>query len=142
MDKRTAFTLIELLVVVIIIAILASIAIPKFAYSRQEALEASTRLQLDITRDALQRFNSDTGMWPINPDDMASVASPSLAYNNGGQTKPLNPATYNGPYLSTPTIPQQLSGWVQYSWVGGSVKAQFWCPKSGTALDGTLYSTW
>ena len=142
MRQKFGFTLVELLMVVIIIAIIAALAIPKFVNAKLRAQEASTKQQLLILRNALQNFNNDTGMWPINSDDLAATTAPAQAYNEGGQAKSLDPTTYKGPYVSAPTIPPDLSGWVQYSWVGGGTKAQYTCPQNGTALDGTLYSSW
>ena len=46
MDKRSGFTLIELLIVVVIIGILASIAIPKFAASREKSFVATMKSDL------------------------------------------------------------------------------------------------
>ncbi len=46
MDKRSGFTLIELLIVVVIIGILASVAIPKFAASREKSFVTTMKSDL------------------------------------------------------------------------------------------------
>jgi len=140
--KRFAFTLVELLIVVIIIAILAAIAIPRVMNANQRSTESAARLQLKLLRGALQRFSDDTGMWPQTLDDMAGINAPAQAWNGAGMLKPLDATTYRGPYVNAPCIPDCLKGWIQYGWVSPSGKAQIWCPQSGTALDGTPYSSW
>ena len=45
------FTLVELLIVIIIIAVLAAIAIPKFANSSLRSKESALRSNLKISRD-------------------------------------------------------------------------------------------
>jgi len=56
--------------VVIIIAILAAIAIPKFMNSNQASREASLHGNLKLVRDAISRFNTDTGLWPMTLNEL------------------------------------------------------------------------
>ncbi|MCH7855489.1 MAG: prepilin-type N-terminal cleavage/methylation domain-containing protein [Gemmatimonadetes bacterium] len=46
MSKKSGFTLIELLIVVVIIGILASVAIPKFAASREKSFVSTMKTDL------------------------------------------------------------------------------------------------
>jgi prepilin-type N-terminal cleavage/methylation domain-containing protein len=57
--RRIGFTLIELLIVVVIIGILASIAIPKFANTKQKAYEAAMRTDLRNISSAMESYFSD-----------------------------------------------------------------------------------
>jgi prepilin-type N-terminal cleavage/methylation domain-containing protein len=52
MSNRKGFTLIELLIVVVIIGLLASIAIPKFAATKDKAKLASVRTDIRNTMTA------------------------------------------------------------------------------------------
>jgi prepilin-type N-terminal cleavage/methylation domain-containing protein len=59
MQNRKGFTLIELLIVVVIIGILAAIAIPKFANTKQKAVVASMKSDLRNLVTAQEAFFSD-----------------------------------------------------------------------------------
>jgi type IV pilus assembly protein PilA len=57
-DSR-GFTLIELLIVVVIIGILAAIAIPKFANTKQKAMEAAMKVDLKNLVTAEEAYFTD-----------------------------------------------------------------------------------
>ena len=57
--NRKGFTLIELLIVVVIIGILAAIAIPKFANTKQKAIVASMKTDLKNLVTAQEAYFSD-----------------------------------------------------------------------------------
>ncbi|MBA3553459.1 MAG: prepilin-type N-terminal cleavage/methylation domain-containing protein [Gemmatimonadales bacterium] len=59
MKNRKGFTLIELLIVVVIIGILAAIAIPKFANTKEKAVVASMKSDLRNLVTAQEAFFSD-----------------------------------------------------------------------------------
>jgi prepilin-type N-terminal cleavage/methylation domain-containing protein len=58
--NRKGFTLIELLIVVVIIGILASIAIPKFANTKEKAVKASLLSDLRNLSTAQEAFFADS----------------------------------------------------------------------------------
>jgi type IV pilus assembly protein PilA len=59
MSNRKGFTLIELLIVVVIIGILAAIAIPKFAATKDKAKLASVKTDLRNLMTAQEAYFSD-----------------------------------------------------------------------------------
>ena len=59
MQNRKGFTLIELLIVVVIIGILAAIAIPKFASTKEKAYLASMKSDLRNLATAQEAFAAD-----------------------------------------------------------------------------------
>ena len=59
MQNRKGFTLIELLIVVVIIGILAAIAIPKFANTKEKAVVAGMKSDLRNLVTAQEGFFSD-----------------------------------------------------------------------------------
>ena len=74
MVKRIAsgFTLIELLVVMAIIALLLSIAAPRYFNSVDKTKEAVLHQDLSTMRDALDKYYGDTGKYPDTLDDLVS----------------------------------------------------------------------
>jgi type IV pilus assembly protein PilA len=65
MTNRKGFTLIELLIVVVIIGILAAIAIPKFANTKEKAVLASMKSDLRNIVTAEEGFFSDNQTYSI-----------------------------------------------------------------------------
>lgn len=66
------FTLVELLVVMAIVALLLSIAAPRYFGHLERAQEAALLETLVVTRDAIDKFNGDTGRYPQDLDELVS----------------------------------------------------------------------
>ena len=62
--REGAFTLIELIVVMAIVALLVSVAAPKYFRSVEQAREQSLRTTLKVMRDAIDQFAADRGRFP------------------------------------------------------------------------------
>lgn len=68
--RRNGFTLIELLVVLGIIALLASLAVPRYFQSIDTAKETILADNLQITRGTIDKFYGDTGRYPESLDEL------------------------------------------------------------------------
>lgn len=68
--RRNGFTLIELLVVLGIIALLASLAVPRYFQSIDTAKETILADNLQITRGTIDKFYGDTGRYPETLDEL------------------------------------------------------------------------
>ena len=64
------FTLIELIVVMVIIAMLASLAVPRYFGSLQKSREAVLREDLSLMRNALDKYYGDNDKYPAVLDDL------------------------------------------------------------------------
>jgi prepilin-type N-terminal cleavage/methylation domain-containing protein len=89
---KKGFTLIELLIVVVIIGILAAIAIPKFANTKEKAYVASMKSDLRNLVTAQEAYFSDN-----NSTYAASTTAMGTNYQaSSGVTVTINSATNTG----------------------------------------------
>ncbi len=70
--KKTGFTLIELLVVLAIVALLLTIAVPRYFGSLDKSKEAVLKEDLFQMRDAIGKYYGDKGKYPDSLDTLAS----------------------------------------------------------------------
>ena len=70
--RRFGFTLVELLVVMAIIAILVSIATPRYFNSVEKSKEVVLKQDLSTLRDAIDKYYGDTGKYPDTLDDLVT----------------------------------------------------------------------
>ena len=83
MQNRKGFTLIELLIVVVIIGILASIAIPKFASTKEKAYLAAMKSDLRNGATAEEGYFADNQMYLSGTaKNIAGVATPLATMGN------------------------------------------------------------
>ena len=110
MQNRKGFTLIELLIVVVIIGILAAIAIPKFASTKEKAYLAAMKSDLRNLVTAEEAYFSD------NQAYLAGTAS-----NVGGSGTELDASTHFVPSAGV-TVVATISGngWAAEASMGGA----------------------
>lgn len=124
--RHHGFTLIELIVVMAIVALLVSIAAPRYLLSLERAREASLRSSLQTLRAAIDQYTADRGQYPDNLDSL--VAGRYL------REAPEDPLTgrRDSWVLLAPAPDNLLAGGV-------------WDVRSGAAgrsRDGGLYAEW
>lgn len=71
--RGSGFTLIELLVVMAVIALLLSIAAPRYFAHIEHARENTLRQSLAVMRDAIDKFESDRNRLPETLDELVSL---------------------------------------------------------------------
>jgi general secretion pathway protein G len=122
--KKNGFTLIELLVVMAIIATLLSIVAPRYFNSIEKAKEAVLKQDLHIMRDAIDKFHSDMGSYPITLEE--------LVERRYLRNIPIDPMTEsNTTWMIVPPVNDEEEG--VYDVHSGY---------PGQALDGTYYEEW
>jgi prepilin-type N-terminal cleavage/methylation domain-containing protein len=68
-DER-GFTLVEVLIVVILVAILAAIAVPKYIQAVKGARASDAKVQINAVLNAAKIYEQETGTWP---SDLAAL---------------------------------------------------------------------
>jgi len=122
--RRPGFTLIELLVVLSIVAMLLTLALPRYFSSVDKSKEAVLKENLNQMRDAISRYYGDKGKYPESLD--ALVAERYL------RKVPLDPIAESTSswQIVQPEDPQK----------GGVSDVKSGAP--GKSLDGSEFSQW
>jgi len=68
--KSKGFTLVELLVVLAILALLLTLAVPKYFTSIERAKDAALKHDLNTLRESIDKFYADTGRYPKTLEDL------------------------------------------------------------------------
>ena len=103
MQNRKGFTLIELLIVVVIIGILAAIAIPKFAATKDKAKLASVKTDLRNLMTSEEAYFSDYATYGTLAQVQTASNFTLSSGNTGSVTGASNgfSATFSNPTIST-----------------------------------------
>lgn len=115
------FTLVELLVVMAIVALLLSLAVPRYFAHLDAAAETVTRQNLITLRTAIDQFHGDRGHYPASLD--ALVAARYL------RAVPVDPLTENADWILVPAP-------------DGEGIMDVKTAARGRAQDGTDYADW
>ncbi len=121
---RKGFTLIELLVVLAIVALLLTIAVPRYYGSLDKSKEVVLKENLFQLRDAIGKYHADKGRYPESLE--------SLAADKYLRRVPLDPITESTAtwVVVPPADPQK----------GGVYDVKSGAP--GKGLDGSEYTQW
>jgi general secretion pathway protein G len=122
--RSRAFTLIELLVVMTIIALLLSLAVPRYFHSVDKSKETILRDNLSILRETIDKYYGDIGKYPDSLEDL--VTKKYL------RALPRDPITESNTTWTT-VEPTDTSKGRVYDVHSGA---------QGKALDGTNYVDW
>ena len=118
------FTLIELVIVLTIIALLLTIAAPRYFHSVDRSKETVLKSNLAMTRDALDKYYGDNGKYP---DQLAMLVTKKYL-----RSLPLDPITESTAtwVIVPPDTPEK----------GGVLDIR--SGAQGNGADGTPYSEW
>jgi len=118
------FTLIELLVVMAIIALLLSLAAPRYFSSVEKSRETLLRQNLSLTRHVLDQYYGDNGKYP---DTLEALVTTKYL-----RSLPFDPLTDSNSswIIVPPDTPEK----------GGVFDIHSGAP--GNARDGTLFKDW
>lgn len=68
--KNKGFTLVELLVVLAILALLLTLAVPRYFTSIERTKDAALKQDLNTLRESIDKFYADTGRYPKTLEDL------------------------------------------------------------------------
>ncbi len=122
--KKGGFTLVELLVVLAILALLLTLAVPRYFNGIERAKEATLKQDLVTLRESIDKFYADTGQYPKTLED--------LVERKYIRKLPIDPITENDATWVFIAPEPPLAGDI-YDIKSGAL---------GTAKDGSRYADW
>lgn len=131
----------ELLIVIIVIAVLAAIALPRFINSGLRSKEASLKSDPKLCRNQTQIFLNDTGAYPATLAALSATSAPASGLDAAGAVKTIIATDWKGPYLDTVPSDPVSSNALNYAVTSPNV-GQITSSAAGNATDGTAYSSW
>lgn len=118
------FTLIELLVVMSIVAVLLTLAVPRYFSGVEHSREVALRHNLNTLRDAIDKHHADTGVYPESLE--------ALVEKRYLKSVPVDPVTESAQTWQIVPPQPPLKGKVFDIYSGAS----------GTSRDGSEYRRW
>lgn len=122
--RTRGFTLVELMVVMAIVALLLSLAVPRYFNHLESARETILRQDLAVMRDAIDKYHGDRGHYP---DSLEALVSARYL-----RSLPVDPITERADTWQIVEPPSDAAGTV-YDVRSGA---------PGKGRDGTLYGEW
>ena len=122
-SRRSGFTLIELMIVLALIATLLTLSLPRYFGGLERSKEAALKQTLAATRDAIDKFFSDTGKYP--------ESLPELVEKRYLRSVPLDPITESTTTWTIVAAPDPLAKGEVYDLKSGA---------PGTATDGKSFA--
>jgi general secretion pathway protein G len=119
------FTLIELIIVLAILSLLLMIAVPRYFSHVERTKEATLKQDLNIMRDAIDKFHGDKGRYPESLDELVT-----LRYIRG---VPIDPITDSVTTWKVVPPPDPETKGAVYDIKSGA---------EGNSLDGKPYGEW
>ena len=139
---RKGFTLIELMAVVVILAILAGVALPKFFNYAADAKKAACKGALGGVRAGVANFyadkaiNSATSRYPtlaeLTGTSVMLEIIPENPYQSSTSSNVVVTATFAN---ATARLASGVQGWRYYSGGGAGSRAIFWANTDSTSIS-------
>lgn len=122
--KPRGFTLVELMVVMAIVALLLSLALPRYFSHLESARETILRQDLAVMRDAIDKYHGDRGRYP---DSLEALVDARYL-----RALPVDPITERADTWQVVAPPDAAAGAV-YDIRSGA---------PGNSRDGSAYADW
>ena len=138
-DREAGFTLIELLIVMLVMALLASIAMPSFLNQRHKATDSKAKQMAHTVQVAMETCNtSNNGTYSATACALVGLRAiePTIPAT-GVEVKPNEPTngytiTITAPTNNKYSIKRETTGLMAFKCTVASTSARGGCPGAGT----------